>query len=124
MFPLSNLVRARSKGESLKTNNRKFGKESLNKNNFLEKPTGISHNFEETWLERNRDHLISCPFQPGGLRISEKVCLKRYILGSRRKWAKFGNWAELETGMGLSRCKVCPIGERLKAKYEREEART
>ena len=70
----------------------------------MERPTEVSHELEEAWLERNKNQLISCPLQPGSLRISQKACLKRHILGGRAKMHKFRDWAEIQR-IGLARCK-------------------
>jgi len=86
----------------------------------LQKLTGRLHNLEEAWLKRNKNQLISCPVQPGNLRISEKVCLKRHILGSRVKILKFRDWTEVQK-ISLSMCKECLIGKRLKIKYGSDE---
>ena len=81
----------------------------------MEKPTGMLSKVEEAWLARNENQLINCPFLPGELRISENACLKRHILASRGKIIKFSDWEKLQR-IGLSKCKDCPIGMRLKTR--------
>jgi len=88
-----------------------------NEETVLEKPAGRLHKLEEAWLEKNKNQLISCPLQPGSLRIFEKVCLKRHILGRTAKVNKISDWTEVQK-ISLSTCKDCPIGKRLKIKYE------
>jgi len=89
---------------------------SPNEETVLEKLTGRLHKIEEAWLERNKNQLITCPLQPGNLRISEKVCLKRHM-GRTGRMYKISYWTEVQK-ISLSRCRECPIGKRLKIKYE------
>ena len=61
----------------------------------------------------NQDKMISCPFQPGNLKISKKACLKRYKAAQRRKMEIFRveDLFNFFISQGLSRCQKCPIME-------------
>jgi hypothetical protein len=61
----------------------------------------------------NRDKMISCPYQPGNLKISMKACLKRHKAAQRRKMEVFRveDIFNYFVSQGLVRCQNCPIIE-------------
>jgi hypothetical protein len=73
----------------------------------------------EMWLNEHQHQMVTCPYQPGELRISKQACVKRRETAKRQG-------SEIKTGKprmktifeevvntSLSRCLSCPIGEDL-----------
>ena len=59
--------------------------------------------------------LISCPRQPGNLRISRHACALRYLKAQKmasRKTNTFGNRSGSFQRWSLEICKTCPDGHR------------
>jgi hypothetical protein len=73
----------------------------------------------EIWLHENRHQMVSCPYQPGGLRISKRACIRRYETAKVRGSNSEAGRARMKTVFeeivktGLSRCLSCPIGREL-----------
>ena len=73
----------------------------------------------EIWLSEHRHQMVTCPYQPGELRITKQACVRRYETakqqGSERKVGKprMKTIFEEVVNTSLSRCLSCPIGESL-----------
>jgi hypothetical protein len=73
----------------------------------------------EEWLAKNRREMISCPYQPGQLLISKKICGKRYRMGRREDFSDLmkGNLFNYAYKTGLSLCRNCEVGKKLAVSY-------
>lgn len=67
------------------------------------------------WLEKNRQEMICCPYQPGQLMISKQSCSKRYEIGQREDFDDLmrGDVFNYAYKKGLSLCRNCPLGKKL-----------
>ena len=67
------------------------------------------------WLQNHPDALISCPNQPGNLKLMPASCVKRHTAANEPRWATIG--AEpfhlFVFKMNLVPCRECKIGARL-----------
>ncbi|MCA1905225.1 MAG: hypothetical protein LDL11_01385 [Desulfarculus sp.] len=67
------------------------------------------------WLAENPDALITCPSQPGNLKLLPSACVKRHQAANEPKWSTIG--AEpfhlFVFKMNLVACRNCAIGARL-----------
>ncbi len=84
------------------------------------KPRGKSVPFSpsldvNTWLAENPDALITCPSQPGNLKLLPAACVKRHQAANEPKWSTIG--AEpfhlFVFKMNLVACRNCDIGAQL-----------
>ena len=80
-------------------------------------------NSAETWLVKNQNRMISCPYQPGNLFISRNACLKRYRNGDRQTLRNplYDDTLAYQWKMGISVCRKCPIGRSLISEPSCEE---
>jgi hypothetical protein len=64
------------------------------------------------WLQDNPEALITCPHQPGNLRLMPAACAKRHQTANEPKWSTIG--AEpfhlFVFKMNLVACRNCEIG--------------
>jgi hypothetical protein len=73
----------------------------------------------EMWLNENQHQMVTCPYQPGELRISKEACLKRHETAKRQGSNPKPGKVRMKTifeevvNTSLSRCLSCPIGEEL-----------
>lgn len=73
----------------------------------------------ETWLNKNQDQMVACPYQPGELRISKQACVQRYQAAKSQESDPKAGKPRMKTlfeevvNTSLSRCRSCPIGEEL-----------
>ena len=73
----------------------------------------------EIWLSENRHQMVTCPYQPGELRITKQACVRRHETAKRQGSDQKVGKAKLKTifeevvNTSLSRCRLCPIGESL-----------
>jgi len=68
----------------------------------------------EDWLNENQPGILMCPYQPGGLLISKKACIKRYLAARPGKIeGRMDDLFRHTLSKGLSLCRTCPIGEKL-----------
>ncbi len=76
------------------------------------------------WLEQHPNYLISCPNQPGNLKISPDSCMKRYLKANEPRWANIGAepFPIFVFKMNLIPCRNCEVGERLAAQSEERAA--
>lgn len=76
------------------------------------------------WLEKHPDYLISCPNQPGNLRISQESCVKRYLKANEPRWANIGAepFPIFVFKMNLIPCRNCEVGARLAERREERAA--
>jgi hypothetical protein len=75
----------------------------------------IKERAAEDWLNKHREVLITCPFQPGKLIISRKACGKRRLASQvplDNEIRKLDLFQSTVT-KGLSLCGQCPISKRL-----------
>jgi hypothetical protein len=72
---------------------------------------GVTVHPVEEWLFRNRRKMISCPFQPGNLRITLWGCRRRRWQARRMDLSDIskGDSFDYVYRMGLLRCRDCPI---------------
>lgn len=65
----------------------------------------------EDFLSANREAMISCPHQPGNLKISRKACLKRQKAAQQRKAGLYQaeDLFHYFISQGLIRCQRCTI---------------
>jgi len=73
-----------------------------------------SHYVAENWLTKNQREMITCPYQPGQLKISKNACLKRHRVAQKDP----GNFIREDffnytLKKGLSLCRDCQIGRSL-----------
>ena len=69
----------------------------------------------ENWLAENHKHMIDCPYQPGGLKISKASCKRRFLASL---YVQDLNRDPLlyMVKRGLLLCAECPIGKKLGGK--------
>ncbi len=69
-----------------------------------------AHQVEE-WLSRNRRRIISCPYQPGNLRITLSGCRRRRLQARREDFTDMmkGDYFDYVYKNGLLRCRDCRI---------------
>jgi len=69
-----------------------------------------AHQVDE-WLFRNRRKMITCPYQPGNLRITPWGCRRRKLQARREDFTDMmkGDYFDYVYKNGLLRCRDCPI---------------
>jgi hypothetical protein len=67
----------------------------------------------DQWLAKNQEAMLTCPHQPGQLKISKIACKKRYLAGQRVAGLG-GDFLQATYLQGLMICRDCPIGKKLK----------
>ncbi len=79
----------------------------------------------EEWLEENQDEMFHCPHQPGKLMISKNGCAKRYLQAGKEKDQDpmRGDFFYYNYKMGLTVCRNCSIGKRMKVTLAPSERR-
>jgi hypothetical protein len=65
----------------------------------------------QQWWEEQNEQLITCPHQPGNLRISGASCAKRYAMAQRKQRMTRNQDAEFALNSTLERCRHCKIGK-------------
>lgn len=73
----------------------------------------------QTWLKNHPDALISCPNQPGSLRLMPAACARRHHTANETRWAVIGAepFHQFVFKMNLVSCRTCVLGARLAAKH-------
>jgi hypothetical protein len=78
----------------------------------------------QDWLQSHPEALISCPNQPGNLKLMPAACAKRHRAANEPRWAVIG--AEpfhlFVFKMNLVPCRNCKIGARLAAQHREKAA--
>jgi hypothetical protein len=66
----------------------------------------------ESWLQEHPDTLISCPRQPGNLRLSREACAKRHQTANEPRWNNMSAepHALFVFKMNLIPCRECEVG--------------
>lgn len=66
----------------------------------------------DAWLEDNPNSLISCPHQPGNLKLTRGACAKRHATANEPKYANIGAepFHVFVFKMNLVPCRNCDIG--------------
>ncbi len=69
----------------------------------------------DAWLDENPQAMISCPNQPGQLKLTREACAKRYMTANEPRWSNIG--AEpfhiFVFKMNLVACRKCQTGAEL-----------
>jgi len=77
----------------------------------------------EAWLAKNPMSMVTCPNQPGNLKISAQSCVKRHKTANEPRFATIG--AEpfnlFVFKMNLKPCADCELGARLAAKAAKSD---
>lgn len=75
------------------------------------------------WLSEHPEYLISCPNQPGNLKLSADSCMNRYIKANEPRWSNIGAepFPIFVFKMNLIACRECDIGAKLAASRPPEE---
>ena len=65
----------------------------------------------DQWLANNRAHMITCPLQPGQLRITDRACARRHQMAQDTVDKRTPDSAFLfAIHMNLQRCRDCRVG--------------
>jgi len=87
------------------------------RNKFRRFPSSIE---VQDWLNNHPEALISCPHQPGNLKLMPAACAKRHRTANEPRWSVIG--AEpfhlFVFKMNLVPCRSCKIGAHLAAKHQ------
>lgn len=66
----------------------------------------------ESWIKDNPEALISCPHQPGNLKLTKAACAKRHMTANEPRYANIGAepFHVFVFKMNLVACRNCEIG--------------
>jgi hypothetical protein len=75
------------------------------------------------YYAEKKNRLITCPYQPGNLKISEKACLKRHHAAIKKRSQPFKSedLFNFFVSQSLVRCETCPI---IKKNHSRDSVET
>ena len=78
----------------------------------------------QDWLNNHPEALISCPNQPGNLKLMPAACAKRHQAANEPRWAVIGAepFPLFVFKMNLIPCRVCKIGAACVAKTQEKAA--
>ena len=77
----------------------------------------------DRWWEQQNEQLITCPHQPGNLKISAVSCAKRYEMAQQRQRVTRDQDTGLALKATLERCRHCEIGEQQYLRERRDPKR-
>lgn len=78
----------------------------------------------QAWLNNNSDALISCPNQPGNLRLMPAACARRHLTANETRWSVIGSepFHQFIFKMNLVSCRTCALGAHLAARHHENAA--
>lgn len=78
----------------------------------------------EQWLATHPNMLIDCPNQPGGLKLTQEACAKRYEYANDPRYSKIGAepFNVFVFKMNLVACRNCSVGVKSSKRQEEQAA--
>lgn len=78
----------------------------------------------QAWLNNHPEALMSCPNQPGDLRLMPAACAKRHRAANEPRWSVIGAepFHQFVFKMNLVSCRTCALGAHQAAKHHDKAA--